>query len=138
MASLKSTGAQIKKAAGRESWLLTRPARTVAAHSASEGERRLTRTRSSSTQSPARPGQGAQRKRRYCSRKCPEGSTLMGVGHHRHMAELDQEFTSRRPRGGRVFHAASGADEPRHISTIYVRGRKRTAEELHVILAETT
>ena len=44
-----------------------------------------------------------------------EGIHAYGVGHHRHMAELDQEFSlGRRPRRGRHLHAASGADEPGH------------------------
>jgi N-acetyl-gamma-glutamyl-phosphate reductase len=54
------------------------------------------------------------------------------------MAELDQEFTKAAGREVIVSFTPHLAPMNRGIlSTIYARGRKRTAEELHAILAET-
>src|SRR5271154_180701 len=65
-----------------------------------------------------------------------EGFHAYGVGHHRHMAELDQEFSAAAGREVVVTFTPHLAPMNRGIlSTIYVRGRRgRTPEELHVIL----
>jgi N-acetyl-gamma-glutamyl-phosphate reductase len=67
-----------------------------------------------------------------------EGFNAYGVGHHRHMAELDQEFS--RAAGREVIVTFTPHLVPMNrgiLSTIYVRGRRgRTPEELHTILSE--
>ena len=65
-----------------------------------------------------------------------EGFHAYGVGHHRHMAELDQEFSAAAGREVIVTFTPHLVPMNRGIlSTIYVRGRRgRTAEDLHVIL----
>ena len=58
-----------------------------------------------------------------------EGIHAYGVGHHRHMAELDQEFSKAAGREVIVeLHAASHADEPRHPLDDLCQGRKASAE----------
>ncbi len=66
-----------------------------------------------------------------------EGFHAYGVGHHRHMAELDQEFSAAAGREVIVTFTPHLVPMNRGIlSTIYVRGRRgRTAEDLHVILS---
>ncbi len=60
-------------------------------------------------------GAGRAAKEEMLFSEVSEGFHAYGVGHHRHMAELDQEFSAAAgPRGGGDLHAASGADEPRH------------------------
>src|SRR5258706_11693670 len=66
-----------------------------------------------------------------------EGVHAYGVGHHRHMAELDQEFSKAAGRAVTVTFTPHLMPMNRGIlSTIYVRGRReRSAEDLHAILA---
>src|SRR6202011_3328398 len=65
-----------------------------------------------------------------------EGFHAYGVGRHRHMAELDQEFSKAAGRPVTVTFTPHLVPMNRGIlSTIYVRGRP--AEELHAILAKT-
>jgi N-acetyl-gamma-glutamyl-phosphate reductase len=65
-----------------------------------------------------------------------EGFNAYGVGHHRHMAELDQEFSLAAGREVIVSFTPHLAPMNRGIlSTIYVRGKRgRSAQELHAIL----
>jgi N-acetyl-gamma-glutamyl-phosphate reductase len=65
-----------------------------------------------------------------------EGFHAYGVGHHRHMAELDQEFSLAAERDVLVTFTPHLVPMNRGIlSTIYVRGRRgRTPEDLHAIL----
>jgi N-acetyl-gamma-glutamyl-phosphate reductase len=65
-----------------------------------------------------------------------EGIHAYGVGHHRHMAELDQEFSLAAGRKVVVTFTPHLVPMNRGIlSTIYVRGARRAApEELHAIL----
>ncbi|MEA2977495.1 MAG: N-acetyl-gamma-glutamyl-phosphate reductase, partial [Alphaproteobacteria bacterium] len=66
-----------------------------------------------------------------------EGFHAYGVGHHRHMAELDQEFSKAAGRDVTVTFTPHLLPINRGIlSTIYVRGRRgRTPEDLHAVLA---
>ena len=68
-----------------------------------------------------------------------EGFHAYGVGHHRHMAELDQEFSLAAGRAVTVTFTPHLVPMNRGIlSTIYVRGvGGRTPEELHTILSDT-
>ena len=60
-------------------------------------------------------GAGRSAKEAMLFSEVSEGFNAYGVGHHRHMAELDQEFSKAAGREVIVIvHAASGADEPRH------------------------
>jgi N-acetyl-gamma-glutamyl-phosphate reductase len=67
-----------------------------------------------------------------------EGFNAYGVGHHRHMAELDQEFSA--AAGREVVATFTPHLVPMNrgiLSTIYVRGRGgRPAQALHEILAK--
>jgi N-acetyl-gamma-glutamyl-phosphate reductase len=65
-----------------------------------------------------------------------EGFHAYGVGGHRHMAELEPEFSAAAGREGVVSFTPHLVPMNRGIlSTIYVRGKRgRTAEELHAIL----
>jgi N-acetyl-gamma-glutamyl-phosphate reductase len=65
-----------------------------------------------------------------------EGFNAYGVGHHRHMAELDQEFSAAAGRDVVVTFKTHLVPNNRGIlSTIYVRGKRgRTPAELHAIL----
>jgi N-acetyl-gamma-glutamyl-phosphate reductase len=67
-----------------------------------------------------------------------EGFHAYGVGHHRHMAELDQEFSSAAGREVTVTFTPHLVPMNRGIlSTIYVRGLAgRGAQDLHAILDE--
>jgi N-acetyl-gamma-glutamyl-phosphate reductase len=66
-----------------------------------------------------------------------EGFHAYGVGHHRHMAELDQEFSKAAGREVIVSFTPHLVPMNRGIlSTMYVRGRRgRTPEDLHGVLA---
>jgi len=60
------------------------------------------------------------------------------VGHHRHMAELDQEFS--RAAGRKVIVSFTPHLVPMNrgiLSTIYVRGLKASAADLHAILSKS-
>jgi N-acetyl-gamma-glutamyl-phosphate reductase len=67
-----------------------------------------------------------------------EGFHAYGVGHHRHMSELDQEFS--KAAGKEVIVSFTPHLVPMNrglLSTIYVRGRRgKTAQELHEILSK--
>jgi N-acetyl-gamma-glutamyl-phosphate reductase len=67
-----------------------------------------------------------------------EGFNAYGVGHHRHMAELDQEFAKAAGRAVTVTFTPHLVPMNRGIlSTIYVRGRcGKTAEDLHALLVQ--
>ncbi|MBO0752085.1 MAG: N-acetyl-gamma-glutamyl-phosphate reductase [Bradyrhizobiaceae bacterium] len=67
-----------------------------------------------------------------------EGFHAYGVGHHRHMAELDQEFSLAAGRPVTVTFTPHLVPMNRGIlSTIYVRGRgDKTAADFHRVLAQ--
>jgi len=67
-----------------------------------------------------------------------EGFNAYGVGGHRHMAELDQEFSKAAGKDVIVSFTPHLAPMNRGIfSTIYVHGRRgKTAQDLHQILTE--
>ncbi len=67
-----------------------------------------------------------------------EGFHAYGVGHHRHMAELDQEFS--RAAGREVIVSFTPHLVPMNrgiLSTIYVRGFKASAQDLHALLLKS-
>jgi N-acetyl-gamma-glutamyl-phosphate reductase len=67
-----------------------------------------------------------------------EGINAYGVGHHRHMAELDQEFSLAAGRKVIVTFTPHLVPMNRGIlSTIYVRGINHAADELHAILLKS-
>jgi len=67
-----------------------------------------------------------------------EGFHPYGVGHHRHMAELDQEFSKAVGRTVTVTFTPHLVPMNRGIlSTIYVRGLKASAQDLHAVLAKS-
>ncbi|GAA3853700.1 N-acetyl-gamma-glutamyl-phosphate reductase [[Pseudomonas] carboxydohydrogena] len=67
-----------------------------------------------------------------------EGFHAYGVGHHRHMSELDQEFSKAAGKDVMATFTPHLTPMNRGIySTIYVRGRRgKTAHELHDILSK--
>jgi N-acetyl-gamma-glutamyl-phosphate reductase len=66
-----------------------------------------------------------------------EGFHAYGVGHHRHMAELDQEFSRAAGRDVVVTFTPHLVPMNRGIlSTIYVRGLKASPQDLHALLAK--
>ncbi|MGC1540504.1 MAG: N-acetyl-gamma-glutamyl-phosphate reductase [Xanthobacteraceae bacterium] len=67
-----------------------------------------------------------------------EGIHAYGVGHHRHMAELDQEFSL--AAGGDVIATFTPHLVPMNrgiLSTIYVRGLKASPQDLHALLLKS-
>lgn len=68
-----------------------------------------------------------------------EGFHAYGVGHHRHMAELDQEFSLAAGRAVTASFTPHLAPMNRGIlSTIYVRGRRgKTPQDLHALLLKS-
>ncbi len=67
-----------------------------------------------------------------------EGFHAYGVGHHRHMAELDQEFS--RVAGREVIVSFTPHLVPMNrgiLSTLYVRGVKASAQDLHALLLKS-
>jgi N-acetyl-gamma-glutamyl-phosphate reductase len=67
-----------------------------------------------------------------------EGFHAYGVGHHRHMAELDQEFSL--AAGREVIASFTPHLVPMNrgiLSTIYVRGVKASPEDLHALLLKS-
>jgi len=67
-----------------------------------------------------------------------EGFHAYGVGRHRHMAELDQEFSKAAGRAVTVSFTPHLVPMNRGIlSTIYVRGVKMSPQELHAILLKS-
>jgi N-acetyl-gamma-glutamyl-phosphate reductase len=66
-----------------------------------------------------------------------EGFHAYGVGHHRHMAELDQEFSRAAGRDVVVSFTPHLVPMNRGIlATIYVRGTKAAPQDLHALLAK--
>src|SRR5271168_2815947 len=67
-----------------------------------------------------------------------EGFHAYGIGHHRHMAELDQEFS--RAAGREVTASFTPHLVPMNrgiLSTIYLRGLKASPQDLHAILLKS-
>ena len=81
-------------------------------------------------------GAGRAAKEAMLFSEVSEGFNAYGVGHHRHMAELDQEFSLAAEREVVVTFTPHLVPMNRGIfSTIYVRGKRgRTPEEFHAIL----
>ena len=81
-------------------------------------------------------GAGRAAKEAMLFSEVSEGFNAYGVGHHRHMAELDQEFSIAAGREVVVTFTPHLVPMNRGIfSTIYVRGKRgRTPQELHEIL----
>jgi N-acetyl-gamma-glutamyl-phosphate reductase len=81
-------------------------------------------------------GAGRSAKEAMLFSEVSEGFHAYGVGHHRHMAELDQEFSLAAGREVIVSFTPHLVPMNRGIlSTIYVRGKRgRTPEDLHAIL----
>jgi N-acetyl-gamma-glutamyl-phosphate reductase len=84
-------------------------------------------------------GAGRAAKEAMLFSEVSEGFNAYGVGKHRHMAELDQEFSKAAGREVVVSFTPHLVPMNRGIlSTIYVRGRRgRSAQDLHGILSET-
>jgi len=83
-------------------------------------------------------GAGRSAKEEMLFSEVSDGFHAYGVGGHRHMAELDQEFSKVAGREVVVSFTPHLVPMNRGIlSTIYVRGRRgRTAEDLHAIVSE--
>jgi N-acetyl-gamma-glutamyl-phosphate reductase len=81
-------------------------------------------------------GAGRAAKEAMLFSEVSEGFNAYGVGHHRHMAELDQEFSLAAGRDVVVTFTPHLVPMNRGIySTIYVRGKRgRTPQGLHAIL----
>jgi N-acetyl-gamma-glutamyl-phosphate reductase len=84
-------------------------------------------------------GAGRAAKENMLFSEVSEGFHAYGVGHHRHMAELDQEFSLAAGRPVTVTFTPHLVPMNRGIlSTIYVRGiGERSPQDLHAILLET-
>jgi N-acetyl-gamma-glutamyl-phosphate reductase len=82
-------------------------------------------------------GAGRAAKEEMLFSEVSEGFHAYGVGHHRHMAELDQEFSKAAGRQVIVSFTPHLVPMNRGIfSTIYVRGLGKEAADLHAILAD--
>jgi N-acetyl-gamma-glutamyl-phosphate reductase len=83
-------------------------------------------------------GAGRSPKEEMLFSEVSDGFHAYGVGGHRHMAELDQEFSKAAGREVLVSFTPHLVPMNRGIlSTIYVRGRRgRTAQDLHAIVSE--
>ncbi len=80
-------------------------------------------------------GAGRAAKEEMLFSEVSEGFHAYGVGHHRHMAELDQEFSLATGREVIVSFTPHLVPMNRGIlSTIYVRGVKTSPQDLHAIL----
>jgi N-acetyl-gamma-glutamyl-phosphate reductase len=80
-------------------------------------------------------GAGRAAKEETLFSEVSEGFHAYGVGHHRHMAELDQEFSKAAGREVIVSFTPHLVPMNRGIlSTIYVRGLKTSPEDLHALL----
>ena len=80
-------------------------------------------------------GAGRAAKESMLFSEVSEGFNAYGVGHHRHMAELDQEFSAAAGREVIVTFTPHLVPMNRGIlSTIYVRGLGHSPEDLHAIL----
>jgi N-acetyl-gamma-glutamyl-phosphate reductase len=84
-------------------------------------------------------GAGRAAKEEMLFSEVSEGFHAYGVGHHRHMAELDQEFSKAAGREVVVTFTPHLVPMNRGIlSTIYVRGRRgKVAQDLHGVLEST-
>jgi N-acetyl-gamma-glutamyl-phosphate reductase len=83
-------------------------------------------------------GAGRAAKEEMLFSEVSEGIHAYGVGHHRHMAELDQEFS--RAAGRAVTATFTPHLVPMNrgiLSTIYVRGLGKSPEDLQALLAKT-
>jgi N-acetyl-gamma-glutamyl-phosphate reductase len=82
-------------------------------------------------------GAGRAAKEEMLFSEVSEGFHAYGVGHHRHMSELDQEFSKATGREVIVSFTPHLVPMNRGIlSTIYVRGPKASPEDLHALLAK--
>ncbi|MCC6779212.1 MAG: N-acetyl-gamma-glutamyl-phosphate reductase [Hyphomicrobiales bacterium] len=82
-------------------------------------------------------GAGRAAKEEMLFSEVSEGFHAYGVGRHRHMAELDQEFSLAAGRQVVVTFTPHLVPMNRGIlATIYVRSPAKPAEELHAILAQ--
>jgi N-acetyl-gamma-glutamyl-phosphate reductase len=82
-------------------------------------------------------GAGRAAKEEMLFSEVSEGFHAYGVGHHRHMAELDQEFS--KAAGRDVVASFTPHLVPMNrgiLSTIYVRSDKSSPEDLHAILSK--
>jgi N-acetyl-gamma-glutamyl-phosphate reductase len=83
-------------------------------------------------------GAGRAAKEEMLFSEVSEGFHAYGVGHHRHMAELDQEFSKAAGRDVIVSFTPHLLPINRGIlSTIYVRGVGKTPEGQHAILSQS-
>jgi N-acetyl-gamma-glutamyl-phosphate reductase len=83
-------------------------------------------------------GAGRAAKEEMLFSEVSEGFHAYGVGRHRHMAELDQEFS--RAAGREVVASFTPHLVPMNrgiLSTIYVRGLKATPQDLHAVLTKS-
>jgi N-acetyl-gamma-glutamyl-phosphate reductase len=82
-------------------------------------------------------GAGRAAKEEMLFSEVSEGFHAYGVGHHRHMAELDQEFSRAAGRDVVVTFTPHLVPMNRGIlSTIYVRGPKASPQDLQALLAK--
>jgi N-acetyl-gamma-glutamyl-phosphate reductase len=80
-------------------------------------------------------GAGRAAKEEMLFSEVSEGIHAYGVGHHRHMAELDQEFSKAAGRAVVVTFTPHLVPMNRGIlSTIYVRSGDQSPEDLHAVL----
>ena len=83
-------------------------------------------------------GAGRAAKEEMLFSEVSEGFHAYGVGHHRHMAELDQEFSKAAGREVIVTFTPHLVPMNRGIfATIYVRGLQKSPEDLHAILSKS-
>jgi N-acetyl-gamma-glutamyl-phosphate reductase len=83
-------------------------------------------------------GAGRAAKEEMLFSEVSEGFHAYGVGHHRHMAELDQEFSKAAAREVIVTFTPHLVPMNRGIfATIYVRGLQKSPEDLHAILSKS-
>src|SRR3984885_6715404 len=83
-------------------------------------------------------GAGRAAREDFLFAEVSEGFHAYGVGHHRHMAELDQEFS--RAAGRPVVATFTPHLVPMNrgiLSTIYVRGLKALPQDLHALLLKS-
>jgi N-acetyl-gamma-glutamyl-phosphate reductase len=82
-------------------------------------------------------GAGRAAKEEMLFSEVSEGFNAYGVGHHRHMAELDQEFS--KAAGHEVIVSFTPHLVPMNrgiFSTIYVRGLKASPEDMYAVLSK--
>jgi N-acetyl-gamma-glutamyl-phosphate reductase len=83
-------------------------------------------------------GAGRAAKEEMLFSEVTEGIHAYGIGHHRHMAELDQEFSKAAGRDVVVTFTPHLVPMNRGIlSTIYVRDVKASPQDLHAILLKS-